>query len=250
MIKSFFEYINEGESGSPDSTKYADDIVYHLRNNESSDSDYIEIRELEYKEPDSFDLVIQFKRETNPDFRKDSHFKTLQWEEINFDHYGFAIDANMYIDNKDLMVPEIIVTLILNPEMEPKLYTELRYRLIDIISHEVNHLNQVGWNREPFNTRPSSNIDRKKCKKSSKYFLLPDELESYVYGAYNRSKEQNVPIDKIFDKYLYPFLMSGELSDPEYDKVFKEWMIHALENFPDAKISLEDKKVSQIVNSL
>lgn len=250
MVLSFRDYINESKSGKPDAVRYAKDVVHQISKASSTGGEYIEIRELEYNETDSFDLVIQLKRENSPDFQNDSHFKTLQWEEINFKKYGFAIDANVYIDKKDLILPEIIVTLIINPDLEPKLYKELNYRLIDILSHEVNHLNQVGWNREPFNSRPSSNIDRKKCKKSSSYFLLPDELESYVHGMYTRSIEQGVQIDKIFDKYLFPFLMSGEITKKEYNKVFKEWMIHALENYPDAKMSTEDKKVSQIINSI
>jgi hypothetical protein len=75
-------------------------------------------------------------------------------------------------------------------------------------------------------------------------------VESMVWGMYNRSKEQGVRIDKIFDKYLYPFLMNGNITKEEYNKVLKTWVIHTLENYPDANLSLEDEKIKQIVDRI
>jgi len=251
MIKSFTEFINErDDSGRSRFSEYADDIIKCISDSNASDAHYNEIRELEYVDPYTFDLVIQLKRDSNPDFEKDSHFNDLSWEKINFEHYGFAIDASTKIDKADLIVPEIIFTIIIDPEREPDLYEELRYRLIDIAAHELNHTNQIGWNRKPFKVRPSSNKKRASSKKSHKYFLLPDEVESMVWGMYNRSKEQGVRIDKIFDKYLYPFLMNGNITKEEYNKVLKTWVLHTLENYPDANLSLEDEKIKQIVDQI
>lgn len=250
MIKSFNQYINENNQGfDRDASNYCRDVINIVKNFNSPGDDYIEIRKLEYKKPD-FDLVIQIKKSDSPDFESDSHFKTLPWEEINYQHYGFAIDANTIIDRGDLMLPEIVVTLIINPRMEPKLYKELEFRLTDILVHEINHTLQVGWNREPFKVRPSSHIDRQLAKKSYQYFLLPDEIESMVKGAYNRSKKQSVPIDKIFDKYLYPFMMAGRMTNEQYLQVLKAWVNHALENYPDSDFSTEDEKISSIINKI
>lgn len=251
MIVSFLEYISENrDPGHSRLIKYADDVINVVSKTKTLDDSYVESRELQYNDGHQFDLVIQVKRNSNPDLRKDSHFYRLPWEKINFDHYGFAIDANTRIDKMDLMIPEIIVTLIVNPDREPDLYDELRYRLIDIISHEINHTDQIGWNRKPFNVRPSSNSDRNRAKNSFEYFLLPDEIESMVEGMYIRSKEQGVQIDKIFDKYLYPFLMSGKITEDQYLKVLEAWVKHALENYPDAKMSTEDKKIRKIIDQI
>jgi hypothetical protein len=247
MIKSFNEYIGEGRESN--FSKYSLDVINLIKNVKSTEGEYLEIRELEYQNPD-FDLVIELKLEENPDFDNDSHFNSLSWEEINFRHYGFAIDANTYINKGDLILPEIIITLILQPSRIPGSYEELNYRLIDIISHETNHTLQVGWNREPFKVRPSSNSDRKSSKKSFKYFLLPDEVESMVKGAYERSKVQGVRIDKIFDKYLYPFLMVGKINCEQYNQVLSTWIKHTLENYPDADLSLEDQKIKNIVDKI
>lgn len=250
MLKSFLQYINENSQDSPKTIQYASDVINCIQKIGDTGGEYNEIRELQYNEEDTFDLVIQIQKNSNPDFNTDLHFKDLQWEELNFRDYGFAVDANMYIDKKDLMVPEIVVTLIIDPNREDSLYDELNYRLIDIITHELNHTNQIGWNREPFNVRPSSHPTRNSSKRSFKYFLLPDEIESYVIGAYTRSKEEGIAIDKVFDKYLSSFLESGEMTKSEYAEVFKAWLIHTLENFPDAKISINDNKISKIVNSI
>jgi hypothetical protein len=249
MIKSFNQYINESKEMGSDSSGYAIDVINCIRRNMSSGDEYIEIRELEYQNPD-FDLVIQLKIDKSPDFDSDSHFKTLPWEEINFKHHGFAIDANTMIDRGDLILPEITITLILDSSRIPDLFNELKYRLIDITSHEINHLFQIGWNREPFKVRPSSNADRKSAKKSYKYFLLPDEIESMVKGAYDRSKEQGVSIDKIIDKYLYPFLKTNKITKAQYLQVLNAWIQHAAENYPDAKFSLEDEKIANIINKI
>lgn len=251
MIKSFLEYINENYDKNESSLlQYAKDIINCIKKDNSPEGEYIEIRDLEYSSPDMFDLVIQLKRESNPNFKQDSHFKSLSWEKINFDQYGFALDANTRIDKQNLIVPEIIFTIIVDPNREPDLYTELNYKLIDVVAHELNHTNQIGWNRKPFKVRPSSNVKRSDSKKSYKYFLLPDEIESMVKGMYIRSKKQGVSIDKIFDKYLVPFLMNGNISDVEYNKVLSTWLTHTLENYPDAKLSLEDDKIKRIIDQI
>ena len=251
MIRSFLEYVAEGrDPGQSRIIKYADDVINIVSKIKSEDDSYVESRELEYDDSNKFDLVIQVKKDADPNLEKDSHFHRLSWEKINFDRYGFAIDANTRIDKMDLMIPEIIVTLIVDPNREPDLYDELRYRLIDIISHEINHTDQIGWNRKPFKVRPSSNSDRNGAKNSFEYFLLPDEIESMVKGMYMRSKNEDVEIDKIFDKYLYPFLESGKITTDQYLTVLKAWVEHTLENYPDAKLSTYREKINKIVDQI
>jgi len=250
MIKSFFEYINEDSSGGLDTTQYAKDVISKVKNLNDIEDSYVEIRELEYDDDHKFDLVIQVKKTQSPDFNTDSHFKELPWEEINFNKYGFAIDANMHIDKKDLLIPEIIITLIIDPSKESNLYTELNFKLIDIIAHELNHTNQIGINREPFNVRPSSGKDREAAGTAHKYFTLPDEVESLIVGMYARSNEEGIELDKLFDKYLMPFVQDNKLSNEEYENLFELWLKHTLENYPDAKLSINDPKVSKIVNSI
>jgi len=250
MLRGFNDYINESSEIDIPSVGYAADAIYVIKNAEPSDDSYIEIRELEYKDDNSFDLVIQVKKTDFPDFNTDSHFKELQWEEINFKKYGFALDANTHINKTDLIIPEIILTLIINPNREPELYKELEFKLTDIIAHEVNHTDQIGWNRDPFNVRPSSGTDRSGANTSYKYFMLPDEIESMVIGMYERSKVEGSNLDDLFDKYLMPFVTDGKLSKSEYEEVFSVWLTHALENYPDALIDTNNPVVNKIVDSI
>lgn len=249
-IKSFLEYINEGSSIDSDTSSYAEDVITKIKDINDTGDSYIEIRDLEYRDDNEFDIVIRIKKDKSPDFDTDSHFKTLQWEEINFNKYGFAIDANMNIDNYRLLIPEIIIDLIIDPSREPDLYKELRFKLIEILAHEINHTNQIGWNREPFNTRPSANATRNGVNTSYEYFILPEEVESMVLGMYIRSKSQNIPLDVLFDKYLTPFIENKKISNKEYSEVFKIWLKHALSNYPDALLSQNSPKIQQIVNSI
>ena len=250
MIKGFIEFINEDNSKDPSSVEYAADVINILKGSNLLDDSYVEIRELEYSDENSFDLVIQVKKTSTPDFDTDSHFKDLQWEEINFKKYGFALDANVYINKTDLIIPEIVLTLIINPDREPELYKELEYKLTDIIAHEVNHTDQIGWNRDPFNVRTSSGSDRSDANSSFKYFMLPDEIESMILGMYERSKVEGSNLDELIDKYLIPFVTDDKLSDNEYEEVFKTWMIHALENYPDINININNQRVSKIIDSI
>ena len=250
MIKSFYDYIKENASDGPDVSQYASDVIKHLKNVDDTSSEYIEIRELEYNEEETFDLVIKVRKDASPKFETDDHFKTLPWEELNFEEYGYAIDANTFMDKGDLMVPEIVFTFIIDPSREPRLYTELNYKLIDIITHEVNHTKQVGWNREPFNVRPSSGKTRGSVKSSYEYFILPDEIESMVAGMYARSKEQNIQIDKLFDKYLIPFVKYKHLSRLQFTEVFEIWLKHTLENYPDAYLTDSSPRVQNIIKTI
>lgn len=251
ILKGFNQYIFENsDSSDPSSLKYSSDVINILKQYSDPSDEYIELRELEYTEPHSFDLVIQLKISNNPNFKTDSHFKNLQWEEINYKKYGFAIDGNTILDKSELIVPEIVITLIIDPNTIPTVYDELKLRLVDIISHEYKHTNQVGWNREPFNVRPSSHYNRESSKRSFKYFILPDEVEAYVYGMYTRSKIENEYIDKIFDNYLEPFLKTKQLSNKEYLNVLNAWIRHALENYPDSKFSPDRPEIKKIINSI
>ncbi len=202
---------------------------------------------MEFTEPFIFDLILNVRKDTNPILEEDHHFNGLPWEKINFDLLGYSIDANTKMSKSKSKIPKIIVHIILNPKKEPFLYSKLYSRLIDILTHETNHLNQLGINREPFNTQVSSKSKREKAKKSYSYFLLNDEIESMVEGMYESSKEQNIPIDQVFNSYLNPFIESNYITQSEYQQVMKAWVTRAAELYPDAVFS---SKVNHIINSI
>ena len=249
MLKSFLQFINESMDHKTEFIKgLAQNLIDKLRTSSFDESEeYSVFAGMEFTEPFMFDLILNVKRNSNPIIERDSHFKSLPWEKINFDDLGYSIDANTRMSKDSTKVPTITIHLIINPKEEPSLYSRLYGRLIDILTHETNHLNQLGLNREPFNTHVSHPTVRNNSKKSFKYFLLPDEIESMVEGMYAKSKSQHQNLDEIFDDYLRPFIESKYITKTEYLTVMKVWVTRAVELYPDAKFS---NKVKSIINSI
>lgn len=249
MLKSFIQFINESlESKEEFVKRLAQTLITKIRTSSMEEStEYSVFSGMEFIEPFTFDLIVNVRRDSSPDLEEDSHFEDLPWEKINYDKLGYSIDANTRMSRDKSSVPKIIFHIILNPRKEPLLYSKLQYRLIDILAHETNHLDQLGMNRDPFNSHVSSKDERESAKKSYRYFLLMDEIESMIEGMYQSSKEQGCPIDQVFDDYLIPFIESGYMSESEYKHVMQVWVTRAVELYPDATFS---NQVDNIVNSL
>lgn len=249
MIKSFIEFINESMDQKSQFIKDLSQILIEkLRTSSLEDStEYTVFSGMEFLEPFTFDLILNVRRDNSPSLKEDSHFNGLPWEKINFDHLGYCIDANTKMSRSKSKIPKIVLHIILNPKDEPILYSKMYYRLIDILTHETNHLDQLGINRNPFNSHVSDKMERNSAKKSYKYFLLGDEIESMIEGMYASSQAQNIPLDQVFDSYLVPFIQSGYINKDEYAHVMEVWVTRSLELYPEATFS---SKVDHIVNSI
>lgn len=248
MIKSFSQFINENSSSKMEfieslSTK----LIRKIKGESLPDTnEYHSFSGIKFNSPFNFTLTLNISKNSKPDFEKDHHFKSLPWEKINYDEYGYSIDANT-IKSKEFEVPLIEIFLLINPKKEPHLYTKLYSRLLDILTHETNHLDQIEPNADPFSANPSLKTDRLSAKKSYKYFLLPDEIESMVEGMMASAKVQNIPLDHVFNDYLFPFIKSKYITNGQYLEVMTAWIKFAIEKYPDAKFS---NKVSYIINSI
>jgi len=249
MLKSFASFINESDDFQQDFIKdLALKLIAKIRTAHGQESEQYEtFAGMEFREPFSFDLKLELRRDSALTVKSDEHFKNLPWEQLNYAKHGYCIDANTKVNNGDLIIPEIIVTLVMNPKAEPGLYTMLHARLIDILTHELNHVDQIGLQKDPFTENPSDAETRGDAKKSYKYFLLKDEVESMVEGMYARSQYLDTPLDYVFADYLQPFVQSKYMTADEYQIVLETWVKYALERYPDASFS---NKVEKIVNSL
>ena len=194
-----------------------------------------------------FDLILYVRRDTDSNPNHDSHFNSLPWEELNFEENGYMLDAKMKLNHTNMLVPKIEIHIIINPNTEPICYSKLYYKLIDALAHETNHLDQTGINRDHSNVHVSTEHERKASKKSSKYFILPEEIESNVVGMYTRSQEEDRPLDELFYDYLEPFLKSDYISRAEFNKTIVSWVKKAIELYPNAKFS---SNVDNIINSI
>ena len=246
MVKSFLQFINEATEPQAFLSDLATKLIQKIRSFPKKD-EYSLFSGMEFREPYEFDLKLYLRKDPNPDLEHDTHFSALPWEEINFKNDGYAIDARVKIHKDFLLIPEISFYLIVDPSKEPHVYRDLFARLLDILVHEVNHIDQISIERNPFNVKPSDRKERDSAKKSHRYFLLPDEIESMVEGMLARAKHLDTPLDYVFDDYLIPFVQSKYITPQEYDTVKTAWIKHALEKHPDAQFS---KKVEKIINSI
>jgi hypothetical protein len=249
MLKSFNQFINENMDQSADFIKkLAQSLVEKLRTSSFTESmEYSIFSGMEFTEPFTFDLILNARRDSNPILNDDSHFDNLAWERVNFDRLGYCIDANTRMSKSKTKIPSIALHIILDPKSEPILYSKLYHRLIDILTHETNHLDQLGINRDPFNSHVSDNQERAQAKHTYKYFLLGDEIESMIEGMYARAQSQNIPLDQAFDEYLKPFIETKYINLAEYAHVMDVWVTRSLELYPEASFS---HKVDYIINSI
>jgi hypothetical protein len=247
MMLSFYRFINESKEDFDIAERLADSLLDGLRSKNIS-KNYEIVSKIESSDGLHFDLI--FKARLDPEFKaaSDPHFESLPWEEMNFSRIGFASDANMKIDKQDLIIPQIEVIMVLDPRVLES-PNDMRAKLIDMIAHEMTHLKQIGWNRRPFHTRPSSNSDRYAAKRGWQYFLLPEEIEAMVAGMYARSIEKGIELDRVFSEYLTPFLQSKRMNLQQYDTIMSAWIRHALENYPNSKFS-KSKKISNIIDQI
>lgn len=216
--------------------KIAKNIINLIKNIKvSKQNSFKKLKKIHFSYPYEFDLVIYINKQSSPDFKKNIHFKKLPWEEINFKNKGFSIDANVIIlPNKK---EEIRLFLLIDPNKEPNCYKKLYFKLNEIFYHEFHHLTQVGRNRHPFRSLPVPSKVRSSVKNSYKYFLLKDEIEALVKGMKKRSDLQKIPLDKVFNEYLLPFLKYGFINKNQYNKIMKAWIKHSFEKYPDAIFS-------------
>lgn len=244
-IKNYIEYLKES-SNSYDKhiTGVISELMKIIKNIDIENSNtYSKIHTIESDgDPLAYDLELIVSMNPNPDFKTDDHFSSMEWEEINFKKNGFCIDGNVYMDSDDDVIPEVEITLLIDPTRKNDSYYHIFLKLNDIVSHELNHLTQIGWNRTSFSTGASPTSVRDSAKAGYKYFLLPDEIDSMVKGMYRSSKIEGIPIDLAFEKYLDTFLEHGYINQSEYDKVISEWIKYAMVHYPKAVISAKYKK--------
>ena len=251
-IKYFTQYINE-QMGIDDDDSHVSEVVNELMSaiidiDVKESTDYKIVKRIEsLDEPYTYDLELILSRNSSPDFKTDSHFSSMEWEQINFKKNGFSMDGNVYMDDDDDIVPEIEITLLINPQREPEIHQELFFKLNDIVAHEFHHLTQAGWNKQISISKPSTKEVRSEAKSSYKYFLLPDEVEAMVKGMNRHARLKSKPIDVIFDEYLNAFLEHGYMKQDEHDEVIASWIKYALSHYPNIKLT---DKYSHIINKL
>lgn len=250
VLKKYSEYILEHSGGDElDSLiKTLSDLALStVESHDETGDEYVIVQELEVTEP-FIDVDIRFLLKKIPqlDLTQDSYFSKMNWQHEKLEDHGYVVTGNVFMTKGNIPEIEIIIAIDsdrLNGEMFKKIYFNLK----NTISHELNHLKQKGWNKDFHSIDPSSQEHRRKNNKSYSYFLLPEEIESMVYGMNKQSISQNVPIDTLFDKHLDPFVESGFMKESEKLEVIRKWLHHTLKFYPNAILS---EKYSNIIDNI
>lgn len=250
-IFTYQEFINEGHSNPEGMDLLIKTLVELITSDveasQETNGEYVVSQELEIAEPFlDVDFKFLLRKEPNIDLSQDSHFSKMKWQHKKLKDNGYALTGNVFMTDGNIPEVEVVVAID-STKVSPESLKMLYYGLHNTISHELNHLNQKGWNRDYDNVEPSSREHRHENGKRHSYFLLPEEIESAVEGFYKQSNLERRPMDEIFDEYLTPFVESGFMSPAEMIEIIKKWIEHALSYYPGAKLS---SKYDNIINNI
>ena len=200
------------------------------------------------KEFIKFDIKFIVKKTNESSLKNDNYFKGKNQADLFYKKNGYALTGNTFIKNGE--IPTIEIIMVINIGLNEYAYEKVYYNINGTISHEINHLKQTGCNRDITNFNPSLDKhknNRKNSKNNYKYFTLPEEIESIVYGMNNQSKLQGVPIDELFDEYLDSYLASNFIKPSQKSNIIKNWISYTLKYHPGAHFS---DKYKSIINNI
>lgn len=129
----------------------------------------------------------------------------------------------------------IMMTVVVDPTWEPKIYEKLFYKLQEDIRHEIEHFTQMGPNRIP--DRPTSRTDTANLKTVYGHHKNKIEVPALVHGFYRRAKLEKRPLDDIMIEDLDSEIERGNLSSKQAQKLLQIWVDYAKKNLPKAKYS-------------
>lgn len=150
---------------------------------------------------------------------------TLKYD-IEYDN-EFLMGFDVYGQADDEMIE---LSMVVNYNMLPGLYSEIVPILKDAIRHELEHVAQNNLERpdsERYESTPKGDYYR--------YFTARHEIPAFVRGLYKQAKTRRYPLDAIIDKFLQDY--SHTMTSQESEKVRKIWTDYAKRNLPKAQFS-------------
>ena len=131
----------------------------------------------------------------------------------------------------------IMMTVVVDPAWEPRIYERLFYKLQEDIRHEIEHFTQMGPNR--ISDRPKSKTDTANLKTTYGHHKNKIEVPALVHGFYRRAKLEGKPLDDIMVDDLDSEIERGNLTSKQAQKLLQIWLDYAKKNLPHAQYSGE-----------
>jgi hypothetical protein len=180
---------------------------------------------VEYSTPLEFTLIFSQVRVSKFFPSKLLAFKQMPWESISFNNHGFAIDSNAFLPSvSDLLYPEIEISLCLSLDSTKINYNELKFRLLDNIRHEFEHLLQKGINAIESHEVNTPISVRRSSENNFRYFILSSEIPAMVAGLNLASQKRGTSLEEESYRYLMPFVDYKMITKAEADHIIKVWL--------------------------
>ena len=135
----------------------------------------------------------------------DSPFSVELYMEVDDDVDTVDVDGEYYGDDDT-----IVVRIKSNPNLDREMLEELYFELVELITHEIKHLEQ--------NER-GYKFPKKSPKKSLKYYTQPHEIEAQVAGFKKRAQKQRRPFADVVDDWFDKNRHKHGLTDNEIEIV-------------------------------
>lgn len=238
-----FEHANQSKEMEQLVKTLADLSISTIHRSDSTQGEYLRAQELEITEPFlDVDFRLILRKEPSLELLDDPYFSKMKWQHVKLGQNGYVVTGNTFMTDGNIPDVEIVVVLDTD-KIDSDGYRKMYHKLINTISHELNHLNQKGWNRDYDNVNPSEKSHRQANGKKHSYFLMPEEIESMVKGMHQQSISQERPIDQLFDEHLLPFVKSGFMTQSEMIEIIRKWLDHTLTYYPNATLTHKYKNI-------
>lgn len=167
-----------------------------------------------FHEPTDFRLTVRAAVSQDISNASALGFSEMPWETVNFNEFGFAIDANTTIHSGQ--IPSLDLSIVMSPD-STNLTDDVYIALVRSVRHELDHLLNGHETTAQKKTRELS-------QNSYEYFLLPNEMQPMVNGLALAARERNVEPSQEFMRYLSPFVEVGFITPDQMNKIMREWI--------------------------
>jgi hypothetical protein len=121
----------------------------------------------------------------------------------------------------------IYLEISINPEFEPRCYSDVVPDLRDIVRHEIEHLTQRGWNAKPGKFIKHNQMVRKRIESDSnlryRYYQLKDEVNANLHGLYAKAKTTKRPFPDVVMEFLDRQAGRGIIQENKKMRIYNIW---------------------------
>jgi hypothetical protein len=120
--------------------------------------------------------------------------------------------------------------MVINPDREPDVYSDMYMKLQEDVRHEMEHILQ-DYGR---GGRPSPDGTDHSEENTYQHHSRLEEIPAMVQGFYRRAKKMRLPLDEIMTQDLDNEIEQGNLTKEEAEELLRIWILYAKRRLPKA----------------